>query len=79
MAFKKAFELTTPEMQDDAAETDLQMVVELLNQLGLNSDGVKANEFIDLDEDVRVTAKLMEDDIVSSIIYERPATTVGGK
>ncbi len=43
---KKAFELTTPEMQDDV-------------------DGVKLNEFIDLDEDVCVTAELTEDDIVS--------------
>ncbi len=39
--FNKAFELTTPEMQDDDAETDLQMVFEQLKQLGLNSDGVK--------------------------------------
>ncbi len=52
----KTFELTTPEMQDDDAETDLQMVFEPLNQLGLNSDGVKPDEFIDLDEGFCVTA-----------------------
>ncbi len=72
MALKKAFQLTTPEMQDDSAETDLQMVSEPLNQLGLNSDGVKPDEFIDLGEGVCVTAELTEDYIVSSIISERP-------
>ncbi len=64
-------------MQDDDAETDLQMLFEPLNQLGLNSDGVKLNAFIDIDEDVCVTAKLTEDDIVNSIISECPATTEG--
>ncbi len=73
--FNKAFELTTPEMQDDAAETDLQMLFDPLNQLGLNSDGVKLNEFNDLDEGVCVTAELTGDDTVYSIISECPATT----
>ncbi len=77
MAFKKAFQLTTPEMQDDDAETDLQMVFEPLNPLGLNSDGVKLNEFIDLGEDVWVTLELTGDDTVNSIISECPATTEG--
>ncbi len=56
-------------MQNDDAEAGLQVVLNRSKKLGLSSDGVKPNEFIDLDEDVCVTAELTEDDIVTSLLY----------
>ncbi len=53
------------EEQANDAETDLQTVSKSLRQLSLNSAVVKPKEFIDLDENVCVTAGLTEGDIVS--------------
>ncbi len=54
-----------PEEQENDAERGIQTVSEPLKQLSLNSAVVKPKDFIDLDENVCVTAELTEVDIVS--------------
>ncbi len=54
-----------------------QTVSEPLRQLGLNSDGLKPKEVIDLDENACVSAVLMEEHIVNSITSGCPANTEG--
>ncbi len=44
--------------------------LELLKQVDLNLDGIKLEEFINLDEDACVAAELTEENIVGPLISE---------